>query len=53
MLIILHDLIQVLHINRRFHTKDDHFSTHIKFTTIYLLQTHRLKYNNYSEQQLI
>jgi hypothetical protein len=28
------------------------FSTHIQFTTIYLLQEQKLKYNNYSEQQI-
>jgi hypothetical protein len=34
---ILFDFIQVLLSKRKHSTKDDYFSTHIKFTTIYLL----------------
>jgi hypothetical protein len=47
---MLYDFIQVL-INKRKHpTKDDYFSTHMLFTTIYLLQKEKLNCNNYYEQ---
>jgi hypothetical protein len=35
--------LQVLHIKRRLSTKDDYFSTHIKFTIIYLLQKQKIE----------
>jgi hypothetical protein len=34
---MLFDFMQVLHINKNYSTKDDYFSTHNLFTTIYLL----------------
>jgi hypothetical protein len=51
-LIVLYDFMQVLNINRRLFTKYGHFSKHILFAMIYLLQKQKLKYNNYSEQQI-
>jgi hypothetical protein len=45
--------IQVLHIKRSHPTKIDYFSTHIQFTTIYLLQGQKLNPGNYSKQKII
>jgi hypothetical protein len=36
-LIMLSDFMQVLNIKRKHSTKNEHFSMHIQFTTIYLL----------------
>jgi hypothetical protein len=49
---MLYDFMQILNIKRRLSTKDEHFSKHILFTMIYLLQKQKLKYNNYPEQQI-
>jgi hypothetical protein len=51
-LIILYDFIQVLNIKKRLSTKDEHFAKHILFNMIYLLQKQKLRYTNYSEQQI-
>jgi hypothetical protein len=46
-----YDFIHVL--NRRKHpNKDDFFTKHIQFTTIYLLQKQKLNHNKYSEQEI-
>jgi hypothetical protein len=49
---MLYDFIQVLNIQKRLSTKDEHFSKYIISTMIYLLQKQKLRYNNYSEQQI-
>jgi hypothetical protein len=49
---MLYDFMQILNIKRRLSTEDEHFSKHILFTMIYLLQKQKLKYNNYPEQQI-
>jgi hypothetical protein len=48
----LHDFIHVVSSIRKQYTKVEYFSKHILFTTIYLLQKHKLKHNNYSEQKI-
>jgi hypothetical protein len=49
---MLFDFIQVPLSKRKHPNKDYYFCTHIQFTTIYLLGEHKLKYNNYSGQQI-
>jgi hypothetical protein len=49
---MLFDLIQVLLSKRKHPNKDYYFYTHIQFTINYLLREQKLKYNNYSVQQL-
>jgi hypothetical protein len=49
---MLHDFMQVLNIKRKHYTKDDYFSTHTLFSTIYLLQGQRLNPGNYSKQKI-
>jgi hypothetical protein len=51
-LIMFSDFMQVLHINRMHPTKNEYFSMHILFTTIYLLQEHKLNHRNYSQQEI-
>jgi hypothetical protein len=51
-LIIFSDFIQILHIKRRQHTKNEYFPMHILFTTIYLLQEHKSNHRNYSKQEI-
>jgi hypothetical protein len=46
------DFMQVLSSIRKHPTKYYYLSTHIQFTTIYLVQEQKLKYNNYSGQQI-
>jgi hypothetical protein len=48
-LIILSNFIQALNINRKHYTKNDYFSRHTLFSTIYLLQEQKLNHRNYSE----
>jgi hypothetical protein len=48
----IHYFLQVLGIKMDHTTKDDYFSKHIQFTTIYLQPKQRLKHNNYSEQKI-
>jgi hypothetical protein len=48
----VYDVILVLNINRKHSTMNKHFSKHIQFTIIYLLQTQKLNYNKYSEQEI-
>jgi hypothetical protein len=50
---MLSDFIQVLNSARDFYTKNHYFSKHILFTTISLLQKHRLNPRNYSKQEII
>jgi hypothetical protein len=47
--IFLSEFIQVIDINRKHSTKNEHFPMHILFTTVYLLQEHKLNPNKYSE----
>jgi hypothetical protein len=48
----IYDFLHVLHIKMSYSTKDHYFSTHILFTTIYLLQQQTLTHNHYSEQNI-
>jgi hypothetical protein len=50
---MLYDFIQVLHLKRSPSTRIDYFSTHIQFTTIYLLQGQKINPENYSKQEII
>jgi hypothetical protein len=52
-LIMFYDFLQVLHSARKLYTKNQHFSNPKLFSTISLLQKHRLNPENYSRQQLI
>jgi hypothetical protein len=51
-LIMFSDFIQVLNSIRKHTTKNEYFSRHIIFTTIYLLQEQKLNPRIYSEQEL-
>jgi hypothetical protein len=51
-LIIPYDFIHVLNSAREFYTKNQHFPSHISFTTISLLQRQRLNPRNCSKQAL-
>jgi hypothetical protein len=44
--------MQVLHITRKYYTKNEYFHKHILFTIIYLLQEQKLNHINYSEQEI-
>jgi hypothetical protein len=46
------DFMQVLNIKRQYSTKNEYFSKHILFTTIYLLRKHKLNHKNYSKQEI-
>jgi hypothetical protein len=52
-LIFLSDLLYVLNSARKFPTKNQYFSKHILFSTIYLLQNQKLNASNYSKQEII
>jgi hypothetical protein len=41
----LSDFMQVLNIKRKHSTKNEYFSKHILFTTMYLLQEQKLNHN--------
>jgi hypothetical protein len=45
-LTILYDFLQVLDSIRKYPTKDEYFTKHIQFTTMYLLQKQKLNHNN-------
>jgi hypothetical protein len=47
------DFMQVLNIERKHSTENDHFSKHILFTIIYLSQKQKLIYNKYYERKII
>jgi hypothetical protein len=49
---MFYDFMQVLNIKMKHPTKNEYFSMHILFTTIYLLQTQKLNHRNYSEQEI-
>jgi hypothetical protein len=49
----LSDFMKVLNSARDVYTKNYYFSMHILFTTISLLQKHRLNPRNYSKQEII
>jgi hypothetical protein len=51
-LTVLFDFIQVLISKREHSTKDEYFSSHILFTTIYLLLEGILNHRNYFEQEI-
>jgi hypothetical protein len=51
-LIMLSDFMHVLNSRKKHSTKNEYFSRHIIFTTIYLLQEQKLNPRNYSEQEL-
>jgi hypothetical protein len=51
-LVMFYDFMQVLHIKRRHHTKNEYFTVHILFTIIYLLQEHKLNHRNYSKLEI-
>jgi hypothetical protein len=48
----VYDFLQVLSIKRMHSTKNDYFSKHKYFSTIYKLQKLKLKHNNYFEQNI-
>jgi hypothetical protein len=48
----LSDFMQVLNIIRKHHIKDEYFTKHIQFTTIYLLHKQKLNLNKYSKQEI-
>jgi hypothetical protein len=50
---MLSNFMKVLNINRKHTTKNEYFTMHILFTTIYLLQKQKLTHRNYSKQKLI
>jgi hypothetical protein len=52
-LIMFSDFVQTVNNIREHPTKNDYFSTHIQFTTIYLLDRHKLNLGNYSKQEII
>jgi hypothetical protein len=47
-----YDFMQVLHIKRKHPTKNEYLTMHILFSTIYLLQEHKLNHRNYSTKQI-
>jgi hypothetical protein len=47
------DFIHVLYSITKHSVKNEYFSMHILFTTIYLLQEQKLNPRNYSKQELI
>jgi hypothetical protein len=53
MLIGFSDFIQVVNIVRKHYTNNEYFPKHIVFTTLYLLQEHKLNPRNYSDNKKI
>jgi hypothetical protein len=51
-IIMFSDFMHALISKSKHYTKNDYFSKPIQFTTIYLLQRQKLKYNNYSKQEI-
>jgi hypothetical protein len=51
-LTLLSDFIQVLYNIRKHWVKNEYFSMHILFTTIYSVQEHKLNHKQYSEQEV-
>jgi hypothetical protein len=49
---MLSDFMHVLNSIRKYYTKNEHFSKHILFSTIYLLQEQKLNHRNYSEEDI-
>jgi hypothetical protein len=49
-LIMFSDFMQILNSIRKHPTKNEYFSKHILFTTIYLSQKQLLNHRNYYEQ---
>jgi hypothetical protein len=49
--IVLPDFIQLLYNKRKHSTKNEYFSKHIQFTTIYLLQKQKLNHNKIFGQE--
>jgi hypothetical protein len=47
-----YDFMQVLNTKRRHYTNSEYLPKYILFTTICLLQEHKLNPNRYSEQEL-
>jgi hypothetical protein len=52
-LIFIYDFLHVLYSAGKLSTKNEYFSKHILFSTIYLLQEQKLNPRNYSEQEII
>jgi hypothetical protein len=50
---MLSDFMQGLNNTSKHYNKNEYLPMHILFSTIYLLQKHRLKYRNYSVQEII
>jgi hypothetical protein len=46
------NFMKALNIKRKHRTKNEYFHKHIAFTIIYLLQEQKIKYRNYSEQEI-
>jgi hypothetical protein len=46
------DFMKVLNTIKKHSTKNEYFPKHIQFTTIYLLQEHKLNPNKYSGQEI-
>jgi hypothetical protein len=51
-IILLSDFLQVLNSIKKHLTKNEHFSMHILFSTIYLLHEQKLNPNKYFEQEI-
>jgi hypothetical protein len=49
---MLSDFMQVLYIKRKHYSQNKYFPKHTLFSTIYLLQEHKLKHRNYFEQEI-
>jgi hypothetical protein len=49
---MLFGFMQVLNINRKYATKNEYFPKHIAFTTIYLLQKHKLNHRNHTKKEI-
>jgi hypothetical protein len=49
---MLYDFMQVIYSTREHHAKNEEFSMHMLFTTIYLIQEQKLNPNKYSEQEI-
>jgi hypothetical protein len=49
---MLSGFMQDLHITMKHYTKHGHFSRHTIFSTIYLLQEHKLSHKNHFQQEI-
>jgi hypothetical protein len=47
-----YNCMQIIHSIRKHYTKNEYFSKHIQFTTIYLMQEQKLNHRNYSGKEI-